>query len=52
MARHAARLVARDEFALARERDRLDRDAGLLRDLAHDRLCKVSPASTTPPGSV
>ena len=27
-----------DELAVARERDRLDRDAGLLRHLAHDRL--------------
>ena len=38
MARHAAGLVARDELAMARERDRLDRDAGFLRHLAHDRL--------------
>ena len=31
-------VVALDVLAIAGERDRLDRDAGLLRHLAHDRL--------------
>ena len=53
MARDAAGLVARDEFALARERDRLDRDAGFLAiPRARPPRASVSPASTTPPGSV
>ena len=34
----APALVARDEFTVTRKRDRLDGDAGFLRDLAHDRL--------------
>ena len=38
MPRDLAGCIAGDELAVAGERDRLDRDAGLLRDLAHDRL--------------